>query len=404
MDAREQIENLERQLVALRKKYYLKSFIRKAKRLVTDFLPLQNADQSIIVTEKTILPAAETDNYLPKKQGENQVKISTPINAVKIYELENVYCISNSTFFLTLKKDKIFYEKWHDDKRIHYVYHTTNLLQNAVTLAKVQNRKSIRLKEEAIFLGGIFTFNYYHFVLEILSKTEFFSEIPEYHEKIVIVDEVVTQNENMKTLLSFFVKDNNIRFVDHQTYFNFEKLWHITSPNYTIPNIVTGEKYEAGFSKFTPSSVQYLRKICLENLDLTKVKTEKVEKVFIARKSQFRKYNEAEIIKVAKDFGFQEVFFEDLNIHEQIFMVQNAKYITGPSGAAWTNLLFADSNAKGLTWLSSVWGDFSVYSTMAKIIGFDLNYYIYPQVTEDFHEDYILNPKIFAQHLKTLLA
>ena len=146
------------------------------------------------------------------------------------------------------------------------------------------------------------------------------------------------------------------------------------------------------------------KKICLENLDLTKVKTEKVEKVFIARKSQFRKYNEAEIIKVAKDFGFQEVFFEDLNIHEQIFMVQNAKYITGPSGAAWTNLLFADSNAKGLTWLSSVWGDFSVYSTMAKIIGFDLNYYIYPQVTEDFHEDYILNPKIFAQHLKTLLA
>lgn len=404
MDATQQIENLERQLVALRKKYYLKSFIRKAKRLVTDFLPLESADKSIIVSEKTILTAKESENFLPKRAGEKQEKILTPINAVKVYELANVYCISNSTFLLNLKKDKIFYEKWHDDQRIHYVYHTTNLLQNAVTLAKVQNQKSIKLQEEAIFLGGIFTFNYYHFVLEILSKTEFFNEIPDYRNKVVILDEAVSQNENMRMLLSFFVKENKVRFVDHKTYFNFKKLWHITSPNYTMPNIVTGEKYEAGFSKFTPSSVEYLRKTCLENLDLAQVNTEKVEKVFIARKSQFRKYNEAEIIEVAKNFGFREVFFEDLNIHEQIFTVQNAKYIIGPSGAAWTNLLFTDSNAKGLTWLSSVWGDFSVYSTMARIIGFDLNYYIYPQVTEDFHEDYILNPEEFAKHLKTLLA
>ncbi|WP_241507615.1 glycosyltransferase 61 family protein [Chryseobacterium piscium] len=107
---------------------------------------------------------------------------------------------------------------------------------------------------------------------------------------------------------------------------------------------------------------------------------------------------------MAKDFGFEEVFFEELNIHEQIFLMNNADYIIGPSGAAWTNILFAKPNAKGLTWLSTVWGDFSIYSTMAKHMKFDLFFYIYPQVSEDFHEDYRLNPEIFSEQIQKLLA
>ncbi|ASW75720.1 hypothetical protein IQ37_01470 [Chryseobacterium piperi] len=403
MDVRKPIENLEKQLSSLRKKYYFKSFFRKAKRLVTDFIPLESLPSEYFTDRIEVQEKKEVEIFLPRTFLNPQKSIKTPLNTIEILGLKDLYCIPNSTYFLDIKKEKIFYEKWHDDDRIHYVYNTSNLLQHAITLAKVKNHKSIYYDSEAIFLGGTFTFNYYHFFTEILSKTEFFSYIPEAKNKLIVVDEGIQNIENLKELLSFFVKDYKVLFLNNENYYHFKKLWHITSPNYTIPNILPSEKYEAGFTKFSKKSLQYLRNTCFENLDINRVEIKPIKKIFISRKSKFRKYNEEEIFEEAKKFGFEEVFFEELNIHEQIFLINKADYIIGPSGAAWTNILFVNPNAKGLIWLSSVWGDFSVFSTLAKEMQFDLYFYIYPQTSEDFHENYHLDIETFSNQLNQLL-
>ena len=404
MNAQEQIENLEEQLKALRKKYYIKSFFRKAKRLVTDFLPLDSIPSEYCTERIKISEKQEAEIFLPKTFYAPQISVKTPKNAVEIFALQNVLCIPNSTYFLNLKKDKIFYEKWHDDDRITYVYNTTNLIQHSMTLAKVKNYKNVYYDDEAIFLGGTFTFNYYHFLVDILSKVEFFKYIPDAKNKLIIIDEEVQKVDNLKDLLMFFLKDYKIVFLsNNKNYYQFKKLWHISSVNYAIPNIMPGEKYEAGFAKLSESSLQYLRKTAFDNLDLSKVRIEPIKKVFISRRSQYRKYNDQEILETAKKYGFEEVFFEDLNIHEQIYLVNKADYIIGPTGAAWTNILFTNPGAKGLIWLSSVWGDFAIFSTLAKEIGLDLYFYIYPQTSKDFHEDYKLDPEIFSNELKQML-
>ncbi|NML68417.1 glycosyltransferase family 61 protein [Chryseobacterium sp. RP-3-3] len=404
MNAKEQIENLEEQLKALRKKYYIKSFFRKAKRLVTDFLPLDSIPSEYCTEKIKISEKQEVEIFLPKTFYAPQASVKAPKNTLEIFALQNVLCIPNSTYFLNLKKDKIFYERWHDDERITYVYNTTNLIQHSMTLAKVKNYKNVYYDDEAIFLGGTFTFNYYHFLVDILSKVEFFKYIPDAKNKLIIIDEEVQKVENMKDLLMFFLKDYKIVFLsNNKNYYQFKKLWHITSINYAIPNIMPGEKYEAGFAKLSKSSLQYLRKTAFDNLNLSKVRIEPIKKVFISRKSQYRKYNDHEIFETAKKYGFEEVFFEDLNIHEQIYLVNKADYIIGPTGAAWTNILFTNPGAKGLLWLSSVWGDFAIFSTLAKEIGLDLHFYIYPQTSKDFHEDYNLDPEIFSNELKQLL-
>lgn len=404
MNAQEQIENLEEQLKALRKKYYIKSFFRKAKRLVTDFLPLDSIPSEYCTERIKISEKQEAEIFLPKTFYAPQISVKTPKNAVEIFALQNVLCIPNSTYFLNLKKDKIFYEKWHDDDRITYVYNTTNLIQHSMTLAKVKNYKNVYYDDEAIFLGGTFTFNYYHFLVDILSKVEFFKCIPDAKNKLIIIDEEVQKVDNLKDLLMFFLKDYKIIFLsNNKNYYQFKKLWHISSVNYAIPNIMPGEKYEAGFAKLSESSLQYLRKTAFDNLDLSKVRIEPIKKVFISRRSQYRKYNDQEIFETAKKYGFEEVFFEDLNIHEQIYLVNKADYIIGPTGAAWTNILFTNPGAKGLLWLSSVWGDFAIFSTLAKEIGLDLYFYIYPQTSKDFHEDYKLDPEIFSNELKQML-
>lgn len=403
MDAKKRVEKLEKQLTFLRKKYYVKSFFRKAKRLVTDFIPLQSITPEYCSQRKIVRASEEIETFLPKNFSKPETSIKTKINAVEIFELKNVFCIPNSTYFLDLKKEKIFFEKWHDDDRTHYLYNTTNLLQHSVTLAKVKNYKNLTFNEEAIFLGGTFTFNYYHFFTEILSKIEFFNYIPDTKNKIIVVSKEVEKIENLKELLFFFLKDYKIMFLENDHYYHFKKIWHITSPTYTIPNVLPGEKFESGFSKHSKESLKYLRQVSFENIDYLRINIKPVKKVFISRKSKFRKYNEEEIVELAKNYGFQEVFFEELNIHEQIFLVNNADYIIGPSGAAWTNLLFTKPGAKGLTWLSSVWGDFAIYSTMAKHMNFDLYFYIYSQTSDDFHEDYWLDPNTFSNQLEKLL-
>ncbi|GEM_PF-1420379 len=405
MNAKEQIEHLEKELKALRKKYYIKSFFRKAKRLVTDFLPLDSIPSEYCTERITISDKEESELFLPKTFDTiTQASIKAPKNSIEIFALQNVLCIPNSTYFLDLKKEKIYYEKWHDDDRITYVYNTNNLLQHSMTLAKVKNYKEVYYDEEAIFMGGTFTFNYYHFLVDILSKVEYFKHIPDAKNKLIIIDEDVQKVENLKDLLMFFLKDYKIIFLSHEkNYYRFKKLWHITSNNYAVPNIMPGMTYEAGFTKLSKSSLQYLRKTAFDNLDLAKVRIQPVKRIFISRRSQYRKYNEEEILALVQKHGFEEVFFEDLNIHEQIYLVNNAEYIIGPSGAAWTNVLFANAGAKGLSWFSSVWGDFAIFSTLAKQAGFDLYFYIYPQDYEGFHEDYRLDPEVFSQYLDQLL-
>src|SRR5699024_2625575 len=102
-------------------------------------------------------------------------------------------------------------------------------------------------------------------------------------------------------------------------------------------------------------------------------------------------------------FGFKAVFFEDLNVHEQIYLMQNADFVVGASGAAWTNVIFANPRTKCLTWLGSVWRDFSVFSTLAEIAGADLNYLRYESKSTYFHEDYVIDPELFEEKLKVVL-
>jgi capsular polysaccharide biosynthesis protein len=110
------------------------------------------------------------------------------------------------------------------------------------------------------------------------------------------------------------------------------------------------------------------------------------------------------LLQVAERYGFQAVYLEDLNMHEQIYLMQNADFVLGPSGAAWTNVIFCPpSKTKGLLWLANVWKDFSVFSTLAELSDFDLYHWRFGDDTLGFHDDYVLDPNEFEQQLIQLL-
>lgn len=400
---RHEVEKVHQILLRKRKKYKITKLFVKQKALIVDFLPLQNISANFCSTKITVADKKKAITYLPKKIGESQTKITVDRPEIIAYQLQNVLATGDSSQFLTPDKETVYYEKLHDGDGLGIMYNHKNIYFHSLTLAKIKNYPEKKWKGEYLYFGGLFTFNYYHFLIEILAKVQFLSQIPNNQNLTIILDQSVQENNNLQALADFFFKDHRKVYLDNSFYHHFEKLWYITTPNPTVPNVTEGLKYEASFTKIDSDAIAYLRKVCLENFDANQVSVKPFNKIFIGRKSELRKYNEPELLHIAEKYGFQAVYFEDLNIHEQIFMLQNADFIVGASGAAWTNLLFAKAGSKGLTWLGTVWGDFAIFATLARLSDFDLNYIRNQNTTLTFHEDYTIDGNFFEEQLLQLL-
>lgn len=400
------MEDLDKYLSFQRKKYFVKSFFRKAKRLIVDFVPLQSCTNFPVVFREVVRNTEKSKVVTPKTFHHPSKIISVVLYPVEIFGLEKVFVFPESNTFLTANLKTAYFEEVENfSKDFTLMYHSKNLFFHSEKLAKVDNLPKVKINKEAFFLSGNFCFNYFHFLIEILSRVEFLHKIPHWENVLVVTHDKVKENANMNALLRFFIPENEIQYLSEDKYYEFPKLWHITYPNVAVPNIGEGEEYRAEFVKFSPESVGYVRKTCLDNLDVSQVKIPAISKIFMARKSEFRRYNEKELLEVAEKFGFKAVYLEDLNIHEQMFLIQNAEYMVGPSGAAWTNVIFSQpGKTKGLLWLANVWKDFSVFSTLAEFSDFDLYNWRFGDENLGFHDDYVLDTNEFEEQLKKLLA
>ena len=94
------------------------------------------------------------------------------------------------------------------------------------------------------------------------------------------------------------------------------------------------------------------------------------------------------------------MFMEELSLKNQIELVSNAEVIAGPTGAAWTNLIFCRERTKCLCWMSDGYGDFSAFSNLAKIVGADLRYITYKKEAKSTEELNSLNYHIDVNEIR----
>jgi capsular polysaccharide biosynthesis protein len=99
---------------------------------------------------------------------------------------------------------------------------------------------------------------------------------------------------------------------------------------------------------------------------------------------------------------------EDLDVSQQVAVMANAEIIVGPTGAAWTNILFASAGAKALCWMAEEWGAFSCFSNIAAIVGVEMDYISYRTGTSDsrelYYKPYFINPDIIATWLQSQVS
>lgn len=397
------IDKIQKTLIKKRKKYKILSIFYKTKALVVDFIDFKKISNQFILQKIELKKASIVSAFFPKTIGQSQESIDVRLPTTNAFLLQNLLISSQSSLLLSTDKEKAYYEGFSHANDTEFVYDNIDVKFHSLHLAKINNYKIKKRSEKVVVLNTWFEGNYFHIIIELLSKVQFLQSLPIEKNCKIILGNLVGKNPNYRVLVDIFLKDFDVEYLDKNKYYRFDEFWVISSPNKIVPNLWQDCKYQADYAALSPDSLHYIRNTISDFYKDNVNNYQKPSKIFLARKSGARQYNESEILEIAVKMGFTPIYFEDLSIEQQVVTMQHADYILGPSGAAWTNLLFAKPKAKALIWMGTIWNNFSVFSTIAEIMDVDLSYHRNVSQSKVYHEDYNLDPVVMEDLIQKLL-
>ena len=250
--------------------------------------------------------------------------------------------------------------------------------------------------ERGIFLGGNGSFNYYHWLIEILPKLQYLDDLPEqFINYPLLVSEDIEQIPTFKETIVLFAPGRKLIILKKNLSYSVGNLIYIDSPSNLPFNLRKDEKFDLAYSLISRHSITYIRDVVLANMKIGFANSNHSKKLFFSRTSERRKYNKEDVLECFLKFGFEEVFMEDISFEEQVSLMHNADVIAGPTGAVWTNMIFCRPGTKGLCWMAEEFGDFSAFSTIANLVDVDLRYVTYKagvnSTSELYSKDYLIS-------------
>lgn len=266
-------------------------------------------------------------------------------------------------------------------------YSSSRLIYHGKKLAIIRTEKSIHLDKGILINGGSET-NYYHWMLEILSQLQFVDELPQEYDDYPII--ISSSSQRISAVKSFIDKAEICRsfiYIDSLSYYQVGDLLMITPPNNLVPNLKNISWSNVRNSYVRSESLHYLRKIASKSIQCVG-KGGIYKRVFLARKNFIRKYNQDALFTALSKFGFQSIYMEDFSFDDQVAIISKAEIIIGPTGAAWTNILFASPGTKALCWMADEAGDLSCFSNIASALDIDLTYINYSAGSTDTRKIY----------------
>lgn len=355
---------------------------------------------------KVLKPRSSSYVASPKYNGFQQKKeIENP--EICIYKLSNARVVIESSHII-LEKEVVM------DRLPHVLVEECNY---ATGLVKAHNKelallckknREVIYVENGLFFGGNGSWNYYHLVFEMFSKICYLQNMDlKIKDTKIILHQSVCLNKNYKTLLDILLTgyEYELIFVDKLKVVKVQNLYHITPPSNIVFNVKKGGSFLTDYVYFDKESVDYIRNKVLSEVKKRNLITKELKRVFLARKpGSARGYNQDEVYSVLEKYGFTAVYLEDLSLLEQAKLFNELDFVIGPSGAAWTNLIYLSSGAKALSWLPSNISDFSAYSSMAHYFDCDMSFIkCEPVDDKELHTSYKLNVHVLESEIKELI-
>ena len=262
-------------------------------------------------------------------------------------------------------------------------------------------KQSIKI-QKGIKIGGMFGFNFYHLLFQLLPRMLHTSEID--RSIPLLVDRRVAEIGNMQQLVDWFnAEKREIIYMDEHTEYKVEKLYVITSANLCIPNFRPGYSLYEPKSKYSMETIEMMRTV----MQPRKAAIKTPEKIYICRRNatKLRSYNEEELYAIAKDMGFVDVYPETMTVGEQIALFSNAKMIISPEGAALSNTMFIQKECKVVV-MYCMPTLTSEFAGLIKMRGADLiEIYDVPQdmTNPSVQRNYYIEPEVFRRVIEEVI-
>ncbi|MDR2251074.1 glycosyltransferase family 61 protein [Acinetobacter sp.] len=387
---------------------FLKFLLKRLKNIEIHKLQWIDQNKNIL---KVLKDQSEVLSYSPKFFIKENTISKVNIPATILYELKNVLIQTRSSHIIYKNSNTPIMERVLDSD-INYSDYSTGYIRyhnDEFAAIKHEKKELITLKENTLFIGGNGVYNYYHWLIEIAPKILLLTPeiLNQYSIKDIVLDESIKNTPSLKEILDIFMKHKKIKlntiYINTSKDIFIEKLHYINNRNnfvFNSRNVLSATNK----SCYCPELIQTIREACFKYSNEIKT-TIKYEKIFLMRKEgSVRSYNQEETINFFSKYGFQAIYLEDYNFLEQINIFSHAKFIVGPSGAAWSNIIFCQPNTMALSWLPNTLSDFSVFSTLAHIVKCNMQFiFAKPADTSEVHSNYYLNIVDLEKTYKAML-
>lgn len=333
--------------------------------------------------------------------------IKSEIPEIYCYQLQNVVAeIESSSFY---DKKNIYIERFLGIDQKICNYNTGHIISNFKNFYFIRKNKKVEnLNCRVFFLGGNGSFNYFHWIIEILPKLIFFNQL-ENIDLIVVhenVRKIQSYADSFNLILNYFNINIPVEYVGKNTTLLCQELNYISSFNHVVFNI-KGE-YDVNYSRFSYNKTKMVSDIFLKNnIDMNFEEVDKFPKKFFIKRGKGisaynrRTYNEVEISNELIKLDIKTIYIEEYSFYEQMKLFSNADLIVAPSGAFLTNIIFCKEKTKIVSWLPEKFKKFSVYSTLAYIFEVQMHFVKSESKLEKdaLHGEYYLNKELLVNKI-----
>ncbi|MGH2914915.1 MAG: glycosyltransferase family 61 protein [Solirubrobacteraceae bacterium] len=367
----------------------------------THFLPISWLDERSPIVE---FAAEDPGVVIGPNMGGRSVSARVTLPHVRLYSLHDVTVFARSSAFVSDSSVIIERVPGADDRRCEF--EEANLISHGHRFATAIRPVKVASSERGFFLAGFGYWNYYHWMLELLPKLRYWRSLtPELRAYPLMVGERTGWYPSLLEALRIFIDEAEILILKENHVYQVDHLLHINAPNATPVNLRNDEQARVTDSLIRPDTIHDWR----ARVGLGSARTHAAgRRLFLARRGDRRSYNQADVLGVFVAAGFEPVYLDGMSLREQIDAISSAEFLAGPTGAAWTNLIFSSPGTTALCWTAEQSMGFSSFSTIASIVGVDLRYLTYPvdarSTRELHHANYHLEITEVEQALDELLA
>ena len=353
--------------------------------------------------ERYQLKNSEPSIQYSPNYGDGIEAVENTSPAVYLYKLQNGYMSIESSAFYT--RNGAFIERFQGINQQEARYNSGLLIWHNTKKALFKLKSEEHIKQNVLFLGGNGSFNYFHWLIEILPKLLLLDEntIKQYNIEALAVSDAVSKIANFKQSLDIFIHELNLPviYLKKDQVYSFDNVYCITSFNNVLYNSVDNIP-KVKYSYFSQTLISlFVRSVRDTKCYVQDSSIKFPKKIFLLRGavSSFNKrtYNEEEVFKFFKAKGFAGIKSEEFSFLEQAQLFANASHIVGPSGAFWANLIFCAEGVQCISWLTNQNKDFSVYSTLAKVVNADMRFLKADTNTAEMHGSYKVDIGLIAK-------